>query len=736
MRARFLFPILLLSALIGAGPADAQQRVESPVPASSTQLILVLAESPESPYGTLRRFERAGEGEGWQPVGRPTAVTLGRNGLGVGIGLHDFDAGAMPRKREGDGKSPAGVFRLSSVFGFAPPGEAGDFDFPYVQVTDDLECVDDGDSDHYNHLVRRSEVSAVDWDSSERMREVGAAYETGIVVEHNWGDPRPGGGSCIFLHNWTGPEDTTAGCTAMAPPELTAIAQWIGSARDPVLVQLTRDLYERYGPVWGLPSLNNADRAMRVRATQPAVDSMFRAWAEREHLPGLSYGVVLDGDLVYSSGFGTANLARDLPVTPGSLFRIASMSKSITAMAILQLRDEGKLRLDDPISRYIPEADALELLTTDAPEITIRHLLTHSAGFPEDNPWGDRQLAESDAMLRGMLTEGVSFSNAPGVTYEYSNLGFALLGQIVEAVSGESLPAYTRAKIFEPLGMTSTVWEYERADADRLALGYAWLDQKWVHVPHEHHGSFGAMGGLITSIDDFAPYVALHLSAWPPRSEADTGPLRRSSLREMHQPWRFAALMPDFRYPNGRSCPSARAYGYGLRWQEDCAGRVFIGHSGGLPGFGSNWVMLPEFGLAVMSFDNRTYGGTSAVNLAVVDTILSLTDLAPRRLPVSDILERRKDQLVSLLPDWEGAESSGIFAENFFLDNRIEDLVSESEALFAAAGEITGAGELVARNQLRGSFPVYGTRGTVEVFFTLSPEREPLIQQVRLRALE
>ncbi|MCL7991603.1 MAG: beta-lactamase family protein, partial [marine benthic group bacterium] len=469
------------------------------------------------------------------------------------------------------------------------------------------------------------------------------------------------------------------------------------SARDPVLVQLTRDLYERYGPVWGLPSLNNADRAMRVRATQPAVDSMFRAWAEREHLPGLSYGVVLDGDLVYSSGFGTANLARDLPVTPGSLFRIASMSKSITAMAILQLRDEGKLRLDDPISRYIPEADALELLTTDAPEITIRHLLTHSAGFPEDNPWGDRQLAESDAMLRGMLTEGVSFSNAPGVTYEYSNLGFALLGQIVEAVSGESLPAYSRAKIFEPLGMTSTVWEYERADADRLALGYAWLDQKWVHVPHEHHGSFGAMGGLITSIDDFAPYVALHLSAWPPRSEADTGPLRRSSLREMHQPWRFAALMPDFRYPNGRSCPSARAYGYGLRWQEDCAGLVFIGHSGGLPGFGSNWVMLPEFGLAVMSFDNRTYGGTSAVNLAVVDTILSLTDLAPRRLPVSDILERRKDQLVSLLPDWEGAESSGIFAENFFLDNRIEDLVSESEALFAAAGEITGAGELVAR---------------------------------------
>jgi len=192
--------------------------------------------------------------------------------------------------------------------------------------------------------------------------------------------------------------------------------------------------------------------------------------------------------------------------------------------------------------------------------------------------------------------------------------------------------------------------------------------------------------------------------------------------------------MPDFRYPDGRSCPSARAYGYGLRWQEDCAGRVMVGHSGGLPGFGSNWVMLPDFGLAVISFDNRTYGGTSVINLAVADTILSLSGLARRQLPATAILERRKEQLISLLPDWEGAESSGIFAENFFLDNRRQDLVRESEALFEGAGEITGTGELMAQNQLRGVFPVYGTEGTVEVFFSLSPEPDPLIQQVVLRA--
>jgi CubicO group peptidase (beta-lactamase class C family) len=487
-------------------------------------------------------------------------------------------------------------------------------------------------------------------------------------------------------------------------------------------------------PGQAVPVFPDSDRAPRVRATAPAVDSIFRAWAEREHLPGFAYGVVLDGELVYAAGFGAANLERDLSASPGTLFRIASMSKSFTAMAILQLRDAGKLRLDDPISRYLPEAGALKLLTADAPAITIRHLLTHSAGFPEDNPWGDRQLAESDEMLRGLLADGVPFSNATGVAYEYSNLGFALLGQIVQVVSSETLPSYTRREIFEPLGMRSTVWEFDRAAADRLALGYAWQDDRWVHVPHEHHGSFGAMGGLITSIEDFARYVELHLSAWPPRNDADAGPLRRSSLREMHQPWRFAGLMPDFRYPDGRSCPSARAYGYGLRWQQDCAGRVMVGHSGGLPGFGSNWVMLPDFGLAVISFDNRTYGGTSTINLAVADTILSLTGLARRQLPATAILERRKEQLISLLPDWEGAESSGIFAENFFLDNRRRDLVRESEALFEEAGEITGTGELMAQNQLRGVFPVHGTKGTVEVFFSLSPEPDPLIQQVVLRA--
>lgn len=485
-----------------------------------------------------------------------------------------------------------------------------------------------------------------------------------------------------------------------------------------------------------VPTFTDPGRAERVKATAPVVAQMFRDYAERQHMPGFAYGIVLDGELVVSGAFGLAQLDDRIPSDTRTLFRIASMSKSFTALAILQLRDDGKLDLDDPVSRYVPEMAQLSYLTTDAPAITVRHLLTHSAGFPEDNPWGDRQLADSDAELRAIVADGVSFSTVPGTEYEYSNLGFALLGQIVQVVSGMDFQDYMAEHVFAPLGMTSTVWEYERAPKTQLALGYNWIDDGWVNIPLEHHGAFGAMGGLITSIEDFAAYVALHLSAWPPRSDPDDGSLRRSSLREMHQPWRFASLMPEFRYPNGRTCPAARAYAYGLSWMRDCEGRVMIGHSGGLPGFGSNWTMMPEYGLAVMSFDNRTYGGTSTLNLAVLDTILVLSGLEPRQLPVSDILEQRKNELVALLPDWKGAEASGLFADNFFLDYRLTDLIEETRGLFDQAGAIRGVGEIVPENQLRGTFRLLGERSDVEVFFTLTPERVPLIQQVRMRNVD
>ena len=132
------------------------------------------------------------------------------------------------------------------------------------------------------------------------------------------------------------------------------------------------------------------------------------------------------------------------------------MTKSFTAMAILKLRDEGKLSLDDPVAKHIPELAKLTYPTSDSPVLTIRHLLTHSEGFPEDNPWGDRQLAQSDETLRSWLRDGIPFSTSPGTAFQYSNYGFAILGQIVAKASRQPYADYVRDNILRPLGMNSS----------------------------------------------------------------------------------------------------------------------------------------------------------------------------------------------------------------------------------------------------------------------------------------
>src|SRR5574339_544339 len=191
----------------------------------------------------------------------------------------------------------------------------------------------------------------------------------------------------------------------------------------------------------------DAGRTEKIMQAFPVIDKIFKDYADSNHLPGVAYGLVVDGKLVYKGNVGYTNIEKKTPVTSSSLFRIASMSKSFASMAILKLRDEGKLNVDDPAYLYIPALKNLKYPTADAPHITIRHLMTHGAGFPEDNPWGDRQLADTDKDLMEFLGKQISFSNPPGIAYEYSNLGFALLGKIITNVSGMRYEDYIKKNI-------------------------------------------------------------------------------------------------------------------------------------------------------------------------------------------------------------------------------------------------------------------------------------------------
>src|SRR5438093_11465221 len=287
------------------------------------------------------------------------------------------------------------------------------------------------------------------------------------------------------------------------------------------------------------PQAQQRDRAKLV-AGFAEVDRLFRDYATQAHAPGAAWGIVVDGELAHTGVTGFRDVAVQAPVDADTVFRIASMTKSFTAMSILKLRDEGKLSLDDPAERYVPEMAGFTYPTSDAPKITVRHLLSHAEGFPEDNPWGDRQLADTEEQLSAMLRAGIPFSNAPGIAYEYSNFGFAILGRIVANVSKMKYTDYVAANILKPLGMTSTTLEPKGVAPNRLAKGYRWEDARWKDEPLLSNGSFGSMGGMLTSVRDLSRYVGVYLSAWPAHDGPEDAPIRRASLREMQQVWRPA----------------------------------------------------------------------------------------------------------------------------------------------------------------------------------------------------
>jgi D-alanyl-D-alanine dipeptidase len=251
---------LVSAALLCACTVSSQPLVqEAPEArfAGTNQLVVVTTAGWDSIAGSLQRFLRAHDGAPWRAEGSPVAVVVGRTGLAWGVGFDDAAANAgldEPHKMEGDGRSPAGIYPLASTFGFA--ASLRGVRLPYLQLTPDVECVDDTGSKHYNAIVRRSESNPVDWTSSEKMSQV-PVYRIGIVVDYN-AAPVKGRGSCIFVHIAAGPRTPTVGCTALEAAELERLMTWLDPRARPLLVQLPAGVYARVQEGWGLPALNAA----------------------------------------------------------------------------------------------------------------------------------------------------------------------------------------------------------------------------------------------------------------------------------------------------------------------------------------------------------------------------------------------------------------------------------------------------------------------------------------------
>jgi D-alanyl-D-alanine dipeptidase len=222
------------------------------------QLILVTTPDWNSVQGKLQRFERKKAKGKWQKMGEVMPVVVGKSGLAWGEGLHEASVYQpnQPIKREGDGKSPAGIFKLTSAFGTIAVGGTTSLKIPYTPIVESTECVDDVKSGKYNTIVDRYKVSFLDWKSSEKMLSVGEQYALGVFVAHNSDPVQKGMGSCIFLHIWKNSQTGTAGCTAMPEENMSAILQWLDAKADPILVQLPIKEFNRLRKSWKLPKNN------------------------------------------------------------------------------------------------------------------------------------------------------------------------------------------------------------------------------------------------------------------------------------------------------------------------------------------------------------------------------------------------------------------------------------------------------------------------------------------------
>lgn len=317
------------------------------------------------------------------------------------------------------------------------------------------------------------------------------------------------------------------------------------------------------------------------------------AWVANRALsrgvPGLSIGIVVGDKLVWAQGYGYADLEKKIPATPQTLFGIRSVTKTFTALAILQLRDAGKLQLDDPLSRHLPQVHILKA-SADSPGITIRELLTHSSGLQRDPPgtvWTHGVYSSTADLTRPLLqiykTDTRSY---------YSNLGFALLGQVVEAGTHQSWNAYIQQHILTPLGMAKTRPVPSR-DEPRLAVGYVREAPGGAHIPADASvqwpgipTAIDAAGAIASNVEDLAKYVAFHMTEG---SDGNSAVLSGSTLREMH---RAHWLLPDWQESWGLGMEVSRVHGH-----------LCIGHAGGGI-YTAGVYFLPDLKLGVIVLAN------------------------------------------------------------------------------------------------------------------------------------
>jgi CubicO group peptidase (beta-lactamase class C family) len=352
-----------------------------------------------------------------------------------------------------------------------------------------------------------------------------------------------------------------------------------------------------------------------------------RTAADREQ-PGVSVGIVHDQDLIWSKGYGFADLAKKTPATAATDYRIASLSKLFTATAILQLRDAGKLQLDDPVAKWLPEF-APAHVDAGSPVITIRHLLTHTSGLPREvdgTYWNDLKFPSREEMEKLLNSAGVV--GPPEKDWKYSNVALSLAGYVVEKASGEPYADYVTRHVLQPLGMTST-YVIPPRELKTLATGYG---RRVPGKPRRVEGFLDAAymvpaASLASTVEDLARFAQLQFrnesasaAAASAASAAVTSEsaqiLKASTLREMQ---RAQWVEPDWK--------SGWGLGWGVSRRDD---QTRIGHGGAVPGHRTQITLIPAQKFGVIVLTNAADGQPSRYANAAIKMVAPAIEKASK----------------------------------------------------------------------------------------------------------
>jgi serine-type D-Ala-D-Ala carboxypeptidase/endopeptidase len=452
-----------------------------------------------------------------------------------------------------------------------------------------------------------------------------------------------------------------------------------------------------------------------------AQDAIFAQWMKDNHVPGLVWGTVINGKLVHVKTMGVQDLGNaKRPVTPDTGFRIASMSKAFTGYAILKLRDEGKLRLDDPAWRYIPE------IKSWGADITVADLLYHTAGFVTDDPWGDRQQVMPEAEFTKLLKAGVPRTAPRGTRYEYSNLGYAMLGRIITNVSKKDYASYIAADVFKPLGMAATTYENAEVPGANKAIGYRWENDAWSEEPYMKHGAFGSMGGITTSANDYAKWIGHLLSAWP---AADGDTKTRQTVRAMQYGGGLAhrRTRPG---KEGATCRIVGVYGAGIATTNDCVLGNVLFHGGGFPGYGSHMLLIPDAGVGVFALTNRTYAGPSAPVWDAATALIQGGFVRARGQAISPQLTAGYDTARLIWDNGVTDYVTPFLAMNFSMDRSTENWNRLLTELRAKSGKCDTSTPIIATGNLAGRFTWSCANGKVNGTILLAPTKGVQLQSL------